>query len=237
MRLLAYWSCCLFLWTIVAMAVDAQEKRVDPSGTWRWDLDMNGETIKNVLKLEADKEGKLSGTLEASDRKLNVEKGQVDKDEVTFSITLELNQTIEVQFRGKQKGDSIQGKFTAKTPDDDREFKWEATRSVEIADVLGTWQLSIETPDGQMLKPVLTLEKQNTGLKGSYANAGQQLEAKGLKLKDNHLYFEIDADYQGSPLHVEFKGRPYGAKLQGTLEYSVNGDSGEIDFTGMRKKD
>jgi hypothetical protein len=136
-------SCCLFLWTIVAMAVDAQEKRVDPSGTWRWDLDMNGETIKNVLKLEADKEGKLSGTLEASDRKLNVEKGQVDKDEVTFSITLELNQTIEVQFRGKQKGDSIQGKFTAKTPDDDREFKWEATRSVEIADVLGTWQLSI----------------------------------------------------------------------------------------------
>jgi hypothetical protein len=58
-----------------------------------------------------------------------------------------------------------------------------------------------------------------------------------LKLKDNHLYFEIDADYQGSPLHVEFKGRPYGAKLQGTLEYSLNGDSGEIDFTGMRKKD
>lgn len=237
MRLLANWTCSLCLWTIVATAVGAQEKRMDPSGTWRWDLDMNGETIKNVLKLEADKDDKLTGTLEASDRTLVVENGQVDKDEVTFSITLELNQTIQVQFRGKQKGDSIQGNFTAKTPDEDREFKWDATRSVEIADVLGTWQLAIETPDGQMLKPVLMLEKQSTGLKGSYSNAGQQLETKELKLKDNYLYFEIDADYQGSPLHVEFKGRAYGAKLKGTLEYSLNGDSGEIDFTGMRKKD
>jgi hypothetical protein len=237
MRLLANWTCCLFLWTIVALAAGAQEKRVDPSGTWRWDLDMNGETISNVLKLEADKEGKLTGTLEASDRKLAVENGQVDKEEVTFSITLELEQTIQVLFKGKQSGDSIQGKFTAKTPDDEREFKWDAKRSVETADVLGTWQLEIETPDGQMLKPVLLLEKHSDGLKGSYTNAGKQLEAKELKLKDNNLYFEIDADYQGSPLHVEFKGRPYGAKLKGTLEYSVNGDSGEIDFTGTRKKD
>ncbi|MEZ6081305.1 MAG: hypothetical protein R3C56_38225 [Pirellulaceae bacterium] len=96
----------------------------------------------------------------------------------------------------------------------------------------------IETPDGQTLKPVLTLVKTDGKLTGTYASPdGKTIEAKELELKNNHLQFQIDSDYEGAKLHVEFKGRPYGSKLKGNLEYSVNGDSGEIDFSGTRKAD
>ncbi len=235
MRLFAMWVCGLALLSALPSTGNAQEKKVDPSGTWRWDLDMDGNVIKNVLKLEADKDGKLTGTLEANDLSLKVEDGKVEGDKVSFLITLELDQTVKVNFAGKQVGDTLKGDISAKTDEGNRDFVWDAKRSVDVADVVGVWELLIETPDGNTLKPVLTLVKSGEELKGSYENDGKKIDAKELQVKDNYLTFEIDTEFQGGKLHVEFKGRPYGSKLKGTLEYSINGDTGEIDFTGNRK--
>ncbi len=235
MRLLAACVCGLSVLAAWSSPVSAQEKKADPSGTWRWEIDLDGNVIKNVLKLEADKDGKLTGTLEAMEQKLKVEDGQVDGDKVSFTVTVELEQTVKVSFNGKQAGDALQGDISAKTDEGNREFAWDAKRSVDAADVVGAWELKIETPDGNTLKPVLTVSKSGDELTGSYENDGKKLEAKKLMVKDNHVTFEIDAEYQGGQLHVEFRGRPYGAKLKGTLEYSINGDSGELDFTGIRK--
>ena len=235
MRLLAACVCGLSVLAAWSSPVSAQEKKADPSGTWRWEIDLDGNVIKNVLKLEADKDGKLTGTLEAMEQKLKVEDGQVDGDKVSFTVTVELEQTVKVSFNGKQAGDALQGDISAKTDGGNREYAWDATRSVDAADVVGAWELKIETTDGNTLKPVLTVSKSGDELTGSYENDGKKLEAKKLMVKDNHVTFEIDAEYQGGQLHVEFRGRPYGAKLKGTLEYSINGDSGELDFTGIRK--
>lgn len=235
---MALWACGLSLIASLSLSAVAQEKRADPSGTWRWDFDMDGQTIKNELKLEADKDGKLTGTLSASDRNLNVEDGKIEGKEISFVIHLKLERDIAVHFKGKQDGDAIQGELVAKSDEGSRDFPWDAKRSVEDSDVLGAWELRIETPDGQTLKPVLTVTKTNGKLTGSYLGPdGKVIDAKELALKDNHLQFQIDSDYQGAKLHVEFKGRPYGSKLKGNLEYSVNGDSGEIEFHGTRKAD
>jgi hypothetical protein len=237
MRTMALWACGLTLSACATLPVVAQEKRVDPSGTWRWDLEMDSQTIKNELKLETDKDGKLTGTLSANDKNLKVEEGKIDGQEVSFLINVKLDRDIAVRFQGKQDGDSLKGQFVAKSDEGSREFSWDAKRSVEASDAVGAWELRIETPDG-VLKPVLTLTRTGDTLKGSYASPdGKTIEAKELVLKDNHVLFQIDSEYQGSKLHVEFKGRPYGAKLKGTLEYSLNGDSGELDFSGTRKAD
>lgn len=238
MRTMALWACGLSLVASFSLPSVAQEKRSDPSGTWRWDLDMGGQTIKNELKLEADKDGNLTGTLSANDRNLKVEEGRIEGKEISFVVNLKLERDIAVQFKGKQDGDAIQGKLVAKSDEGSRDFPWDAMRSVEVSDVLGAWELRIETPDGQTLKPVLTLAKTDGKLTGTYASPdGKTVEAKELELKNNHLQFQIDSDYEGAKLHVEFKGRPYGSKLKGNLEYSVNGDSGELDFSGTRKAD
>lgn len=237
MRTMALWACGLSLAACVSFPVAAQEKRADPSGTWRWNLEMDTQTIKNELKLETDKDGKLTGTLTANDKNLKVEEGKIDGKDVSFLINIKLDRDIAVRFQGKQEGDALKGQFVAKSDEGSREFPWEAKRSVEVSDALGAWELRIETPDG-VLKPVLTLTQAGDSLTGSYASPdGKTIEAKELALKDNHLLFQIDSEYQGSKLHVEFKGRPYGSKLKGTLEYSVNGDTGEIDFSGTRQAD
>ena len=238
MRTMALWACGLSLVASLSLPAAAQEKRADPSGTWRWDFDMDGQTVKNELKLEAGKDGKLTGTLSANDRNLKVEEGKIEGKEISFVVNLKLERDIAVHFKGKQDGDAIQGTLVAKSDEGSRDFPWDAKRSVEVSDVLGAWELRIETPDGLTLKPVLTLAKTDGKLTGSYASPdGKTIEAKELELKNNHLQFQIDSDYEGAKLHVEFKGRPYGSKLKGNLEYSVNGDSGEIDFSGTRKAD
>lgn len=238
MRTMALWACGLSLAASLSLSAVAQEKQVDPSGSWRWDFDMDGQTIKNELKLEADKDGGLTGTLTAHDRNLKVEEGKIDLNEISFVINLKLERDIAVHFRGKQVGDTIQGELVAKSNEGSRDFPWDAKRSVEVSDVLGAWELRIETPNGQTLKPVLALAKTNGKLTGSYLGPdGKTIEAKELELKDNHLQFQIDSEYEGAKLHVDFKGRPYGSKLKGKLQYSVDGDSGEIDFNGTRKAD
>ncbi len=240
MRTMAMWACGLSMAISFSSSFSsigfAQGKQADPSGTWRWNLDMNGESIKNILRLETDKAGKLSGTLEARDMKLKVEEGKVDGEVVSFMVKVQLEQTVTVNFTGKLNSDVLEGKITAKTSEGEREFPWEAKRTVEAADVVGAWDLRMDTPDGQTLKPVLTLTNNSGKLAGSYAAGdGKTIEVQDVALKDNKLVFSIDTEYQSNKLHVDFRGRPYGSKLKGTLEYSVGPDSGEIDFSGTRK--
>lgn len=235
MRSLAVCVCGLSVLAFWSSPVSAQEKKADPSGTWRWELELDGNVIKNVLKLDADKDGKLTGTLETMEQALKVEDGKVDGDKVSFTVTVQMEQAVKVSFNGKQAGDALKGDISAKTGDGNHDFVWDAKRSVDAADVIGAWDLQIETSDGNTLKPMLTVSKSGDALTGSYEHEGRKLEAKELKVKDNQLTFEIDTELQGSQLHVEFRGRPYGSKLKGTLEYSINGDSGELDFSGMRK--
>jgi hypothetical protein len=176
--------CCL-----VAPVVQAGEKKPmsDPSGTWRWNFEINGNTIDNVLKVNTDKDGKLTGALEAHGLKMDVQEGKVTGDEVSFQIEAQLDQKITVRFLGKIEGDKINGNLTAKGDGEAREFPWTATRSVQAADVVGAWQLHIVTPDGETLQPVLTIAAKDKVLTATYALNDKTIEVSELKLKDNQV--------------------------------------------------
>ena len=233
MTVFASLACCM-----LTTLAQAEEKKaiVDPSGTWRWNLEMNGNTIDNVLKVNADNDGKLTGSLEARGIKMDVQEGKVSGNEVSFFIEVQLEQKITVRFEGKIDKDKIAGEMKAKGDGEERAFPWEATRSVQDADVIGTWELTIVTPDGETLKPVLTVKKKDKVLSATYAITDKTVDVTELKVRDNQLSFEVDSEYQGSPLHVVYKGKPQGSRLNGSLEYSVDGNSGQLDFTGMLKE-
>ncbi|HUP81923.1 MAG TPA: hypothetical protein VM260_25450, partial [Pirellula sp.] len=69
MRVIRAFVTVLVFATIATLGF-AEDKKlaVDPSGTWRWDFEFNGDAIKNVLKLNSATDGKVTGTLSARDR-------------------------------------------------------------------------------------------------------------------------------------------------------------------------
>lgn len=219
-------------------SVSAKKKMSDPTGTWQWELQMNDRTINNVLKLKMDKEGQLSGTLASRDRTMKVEEGKVEEDRIRFHVQAQFNnQPVTIQFVGKIEKDKIVGEVTAKSDNGEREFPWEAKRGVDVSEVAGAWELRIETPDGIVLRPVLTIEAQDQKLSASYTSQdGEKVTVKEVQLKDGKLHFQVDTTYEGSELHVEYQGQVSGEKLEGTLEYTINGNTGELDFSGVKKK-
>ena len=44
----------------------------------------------------------------------------------------------------------------------------------------------------------------------------------------------FNADFDGGTLVVDYKGRPYGDKLNGKLDYDMNGQTGELEFRAKR---
>ena len=237
MRQLMIAMTCLICCALTTLA-HAEDKKVmvDPSGTWRWSFEINGNSIDNVLKLNTDEDGRLTGTLEARGIKMDVHEGQVSGNQVSFQVEVEHDQKITVRFEGKIEADKIDGELKAKGDGEEREFPWEATRSVQATDVVGAWQLKIVTPDGETLQPVLTITEKEKVLVATYGINDKTVDVTELKLKDNQLSFEVDSEYQGSPLHVAYKIKPQGTKIKGSLEYSVDGNSGQLKFTGMRKE-
>ena len=218
----------------------AEDKKlaVDPSGTWRWDFEFNGDTIKNVLKLNTTPNGKVTGTLSARERSMEVTEGQITDGKLSFLVKAETPRAFTLAFKGKVDGDKVDGEASAKTDEGSREFPWTAKRSVESSDVVGAWKLKITLPSDQILQPLLTVALKDQKLTASYlSDDGKTIEAKQLEIKDNQLQFEIDTEHDSAKLHVAFKGRPYGSKIMGKLKYTVNSDSGELDYTGSLQPD
>jgi hypothetical protein len=65
-------------------AQDSSKSSIDPSGTWRWEYDLDGTQFKDLVRLKVGQENKetkereLKGKYESSSgRKINIENGKI----------------------------------------------------------------------------------------------------------------------------------------------------------------
>jgi hypothetical protein len=207
---------------------------VDPTGTWIWQYTISDNDVDFQVKLNWDGK-KLTGTYTAFDETTDIEESKLEKDQLTFVTKREFNGTeIVATFSGKVKPDDIEGTVSVEIGDDDpREFDWNAKRSVEIDDVLGTWELKVETPNG-VIEPRLTLTKDGDKLQGKYVSPFGERDPKNLSLKDNELSWEISGERDGIEFKVVYTGKPRGNSIDGTSEFDFAGNTGTIEFTGTR---
>ncbi|MFN7629634.1 MAG: hypothetical protein ACK5PZ_22635 [Pirellula sp.] len=216
--------------------------KVDPSGTWRWEYDLDGTTFKDTLRLNVEaaekgaKESPLKGTYESSSgRKLEIENGKVDGSKITFQFKIMYQgMDVKLEFEGSVKGDSLTGNVHASTSEGSRDLPWTATRSVQPEDVVGTWKMRIDA-GANVLEPEIVISKEGEKLKGKY-KSGTEIELDGIEVKveKNELKFLIDTSYQGTKIKADYRGRPYGNKVRGTIDYDLGGNAGTIDFSGAR---
>jgi len=81
----------------------------DATGTWKWTVERDGNTIDTVFKLKQQGE-KLTGTVKRQDNESDIEDGKVTGDMVSFKVTRENNgNKFVVMFQGKVSADSIKG--------------------------------------------------------------------------------------------------------------------------------
>jgi hypothetical protein len=222
----------------VATAVEKEAGPVDPTGTWKWDYAFNDNTSEFKLKLKWDdkNEKKLTGTYTAFDNTSAIEEVKLEKDQLSFVTKREFNgNEFVVHFQGTTKPDEINGTIKLEFDNEPREFDWNAKRAVEIDDVLGTWDLRVETANG-VVEPKLTITKDGDKLRGkSISQVFGELEAKNLSLKDNELSWEITGANSGYDFEVKYKGKPRGNTIDGTNEFTVDGSAGgTMTFTGKR---
>ena len=231
----------LALWIAIPVSpTDAQDPNVakgsdTPAGTWRWEHQLNGQTIKDTLYLELVNDKKVTGKYVGPTIEVPVRNGKFSDDKLTFDFDAELGQTITFLFEGKIDEDQIDGKVTAKTDDGERDFPWKPKRSVTPSDVVGKWTFEIVTPDEEKLTPTLAVKLDGGKLSGVYSHRGNDITAENLEVRDNELVFDIVTELNGQRLDVSFTGRPYGNTQSGILNFAINGNTGDLKFTAKRE--
>jgi len=222
-------------------AQDSSKSSIDPSGTWRWEYDLDGTQFKDLVRLKVGQENKetkereLKGKYESSSgRKINIENGKISGDKVSFEFKVNYQgMDVKLEFEGSLKNDNLSGKVKASTNDGSRDLDWSATRSVLADDVVGKWKLRIDA-NGNIMEPVLTVTKDGDNLKADYVLGNDvKIQAKDVKIEKNELTFTIETDFQGAKIKADFMGRPYGDKIKGSIDYVLGSDVGEVDFTGQ----
>ncbi|MBM3883915.1 MAG: hypothetical protein FJ387_30135 [Verrucomicrobia bacterium] len=127
--------------TLLALGVvaqlQAQEKKVDPTGLWSWSMAgrQGGEPRKITLKLKLEGE-KLTGVMTspgrqgAEPRETPIENGKLKGDELSFTMTREFNNNRFVQkYVGKVAADTIKGKIEFERQGETQSREWEAKRA------------------------------------------------------------------------------------------------------------
>lgn len=223
----------------VSAQTNVEEKKTspaDPAGTWVWDYTFNDNSAEFKLKLKWHDEKKLTGKYTAFDRTSDIEEVKLEKDELSFVTKREFeDREFTVHFNGKVQPDDITGTlsfdFDGNGP---REFDWNAKRVVEIEDVVGTWELRVESPNG-VIQPRLVITADGEKLSGkSVSDAFGELEAKNIQLKENTLTWEVSVVNNGIEFQVKYSGKPRGNTIAGSNEFTVGENAGTMKFTGKR---
>lgn len=121
---------CLLL--TLAATVNAEDKKADPTGTWKWSFTgQNGQTRETTLKLKLEGD-KLTGTVSGRNNDTAIENAKIKGDEISFSVTREFNgNKMTAKYNGKLSGDSIKGKIETEREGETRSRDWEAKREAK----------------------------------------------------------------------------------------------------------
>jgi len=108
------------------------EEKPNPTGTWKWTVDINGQTREVTLKLKLEGD-KLTGAMVGrNNQETAIEDAKYKDGEVSFKVTRERNgQKVTSQYTGKVSGDSFKGKSEFERDGQKQTREFDAKRAKE----------------------------------------------------------------------------------------------------------
>jgi hypothetical protein len=118
---------CLVL--VLGLPAMAQDKKVDPNGTWKWSFTgQNGQSRETTLTLKLDGD-KLTGKISGRGGETDIEEAKLKGEDISFQVTREFNDNkFTTKYVGKISGDTIKGKTETERDGQTRSRDWEAKR-------------------------------------------------------------------------------------------------------------
>ena len=108
------------------------DDKANPTGTWKWTVERNGQTREMTLKLKLEGD-KLTGAMPGRDnQETAIEDGKFADGTVSFKVTRERQgQKFTMKYEGKVSGDTIKGKTEFERDGQAQSRDWEAKRAKE----------------------------------------------------------------------------------------------------------
>jgi hypothetical protein len=122
-----------------AVSATAQDKKVDPTGTWTWTTPgrNGGEGRKMSLKLKLDGD-KVTGAIVSPGRnggdpvETAISEGKIKGDEITFTVVREFNgNKMTTKYTAKVTAESIKGKSETERNGQPQSRDFEAKKEVK----------------------------------------------------------------------------------------------------------
>src|SRR5688500_2042084 len=107
----------------------ADDKKNDPTGTWKWTVERGGQKRVQTLKLKLDGD-KLTGSMPGRDNtETKIEDGKFKDGEVSFSMTREFNNNkFTSKYKAKIEGDTMKGTIESERDGQTQKREFEAKR-------------------------------------------------------------------------------------------------------------
>lgn len=101
---------------------------------------------------------------------------------------------------------------------------------ITVEDLVGTWNLHIDGPDGVTYTPDAILELNDGSLVGTYyaVSLEQRFPMSVVELDGYKMSFAVDQ----LELKLNYVGTVTGKNISGNLEFNIQGNSGDVAFTG-----
>ena len=113
----------------IVMTAGMARAAESPTGTWKWEVKVNEQTIDLSLKLKQDGD-KLTGALTGPGGDTEIQDGTYKDGDLSFTVVRERNgQKMTFKYTGKVSGDTIKGKTEIDRDGQTSSRDWEANRS------------------------------------------------------------------------------------------------------------
>lgn len=222
--------------TTVAQAADA--KKV--VGDWAVKvMTDDGQTLQAGLKV-SEEDGKLKALFVGPDgTEVKAQEVELKGDDLAVKVAIDFQGSeLVAKFKLKPDGDGLKGTVEYDLGGqggtlDVTAAKKGAAGAGKIGE--GTWNLEMQTDDGQTLKAVLKLAKDGEKLGGTFLGVdGKEVKLDEAAVKDEQLAFQVTLDFSGSELIAKFKLKSADAGAKGTVDYDLGGQTGTLDVKATR---
>ncbi len=238
-RFLCQATLAAFVLCTVPRTTPAAEKKVDPTGTWTWEIPVqDGNTIKRSVKLKLQGD-KLTGTttnFEGAEQP--IEAAKLKGDEISFQYTVDFGGNKFVpKYSGKVDGDKIVGEVKIDRDGETTSRKWEAKRVASKANATGTWKYSFTTRNGQTLEPTLKLKQDGDKLTGAVIFNENEAPISDGKISDGQISFKVQRERDGQTITSRYTGKLTGDNIKGQITSNFGGTERTYDFEAKRQKE